>query len=123
VNTYGWYMMVWCSILHRGKRFCFSLEGPDCSVTYPAFSSVGTGAVCVGVKQLGWEGDYSPPSHTRLRMQGGVPVLPLYAFMVWTGTTLTLPLLLLMIKYRLYVNFIGHNFRVKKVSRSAAILL
>jgi len=92
-------------------------------VTYPTFSSVGTVAVCMGVKRPGREADYSPPSHTGLRMQGGIPVLPLNTFMVWTGATLTLPLHLLMIKYRLYVNFIGHNFRVKKVSRSAALLL
>jgi len=82
---------------------------------------MGTGAVCVGVKWPGCEVDYSPLSHTGLRMQGGIPVLHLYAFMVWRGTTL--PLHLLTIKYRLYVNFIGHNFRVKKVSRSAALLL
>jgi len=121
VNICGWYMLVWCSVLHRGKRFCFSLEFPDCSVTYPAFCSMGTGAVRVAVKWPGCEVDYSPPSHTGLRMQGGIPVLPVCAFMVWTGTTLTLHLL--MIKYRLYVHFIGHNFRVKKVSRSAALLL
>jgi hypothetical protein len=34
------------------------------------------------VQEAGWA------PRPRLRMSGGVPLLPLYAFMAWTGTTL-----------------------------------
>jgi hypothetical protein len=44
-----------------------------------------------GVKGLGRQINLQPV--TRLRMNGATPLCPLYAFMAWTGTTLTFHLL------------------------------
>ena len=35
---------------------------------------------------------HSPPSTVRLGTSRAIPLLPLYAFMAWTGSTLPLPL-------------------------------
>jgi len=44
-----------------------------------------------GVKWLGYDIDHLPPSSVpRLRISGYIPLLHLYAQMVWTGTTLLL---------------------------------
>ena len=45
------------------------------------------GIISPVVKRLGREGVRSPYLVLRLRMSGALPLLPLYAFMEWTGTT------------------------------------
>jgi hypothetical protein len=42
---------------------------------------------------MGCEADHSPPSRAFIKNGGAVPLLALYAFMVWTGTNLSLHLL------------------------------
>jgi len=37
---------------------------------------------------LGHDVDHSAPSGAIVRMTGGVPMLPIYAFMVWMGIAL-----------------------------------
>ena len=43
------------------------------------------------------EVDHSPHLLPRLRMNAAIPLLPVYACMVWTGTTLALPLFVLIL--------------------------
>ena len=45
------------------------------------------GIISPVVKRLGREAIRSPYLVLRLRMSGAVPLLPLYAFVEWTGTT------------------------------------
>jgi hypothetical protein len=64
-----------------------------------------------------------PMKNSSNTIWNGTCDLPVCSTVHHNRPLLTLPLLLLMIKYRLCVNIIGHNIRVKKVSRSAALLL
>jgi hypothetical protein len=40
-----------------------------------------------GVKQPERDVDHSPPPSTEVKMRGAIPLLLVYAFMVWRGTT------------------------------------
>jgi len=53
---------------------------------HPASCSVGTGGFSTGVKRLMSAVKWSTPSSTKVK-NGVLPLLPLYAFMAWTGTT------------------------------------
>jgi len=48
--------------------------------------SLGTSVLSL-VKRLGREVDHLPVSSTTIRMNGAVPLLHLYNFKAWTGTT------------------------------------
>jgi hypothetical protein len=67
----------------QGEEICslFQIVNTD-SGAHPDSYSVGTG-VFPGTAHL-----HLVP---RLRMNGAIPLLPLYAFMAWTGTALPLP--------------------------------
>ena len=52
------------------------------SGAHPASCSVGVGC----------EVGHSPPSSAGIKTSGAVPLQPLYAFILWTGTALSVPL-------------------------------
>jgi hypothetical protein len=70
------------------KRVFSSLKYPDWLWAHTSSYSMGTGgSLPPGVKQPGHDADYSHSLVLRLRMSGALLLLPLYAFMVCTGTT------------------------------------
>lgn len=56
----------------------------------PVSYLVGTGVLSQGVQQPRDEIAHSPHLDPRLRMSVAIPLLPLYAFMLWIVTTLYL---------------------------------
>jgi hypothetical protein len=73
----------------RGKRFSLLQNVQTSSGAHPASSSIATGVLSLGVKQLGFEADHLHLM-PRLRMRGAIPPLLINVFMVCTGTTLPL---------------------------------
>jgi len=61
------------------------------SGAHAAFCSVATVVLFLSIKWLVLAVCHSHPYYARLRLSGAVPLLPLYAVMVWTGTTLLSP--------------------------------
>jgi hypothetical protein len=47
------------------------------SGAHPASCSIGTGGISPGVKQLGHEADYSPPSSAEVKNGGAIPPFPI----------------------------------------------
>jgi len=74
----------------RVKRFFFYPKCPDWFWGSPSLLLNMYHGSFLGLKWLKPEFNYSPPSGAKVRMSGAVPVLPLYAFMVWIGKALLL---------------------------------
>jgi hypothetical protein len=73
----------WGSIHGRGKKFFPTLQHPDWLCGPPSLLSNGDwGLFTWGVKWLGHEADYSPPSSAEIKNVGAIPPLP-HIFMVW----------------------------------------
>lgn len=53
---------------------------------------------------VGCEVGRSPPSSAGIKMSGAVPLQPLYAFILWTGTALCVPLRLFQFPHSAVVN-------------------
>jgi hypothetical protein len=82
----GWTFQ--CSISGRDKRSVPSPKRPD--RLWGTLSLLFSGYAGMGLKWQGRESDlHAVP---RLRTNGALPPLPLYAFVACTGTTLPLPL-------------------------------
>jgi len=62
--------------LSRGKRFFSSPNGPDWFWDPPSLYSVGTGVLYQRVKLLSLDADHSIHLMLRVRMSGGISVLP-----------------------------------------------
>jgi len=75
----GW--MIWHSNPGRGKGFSSSSKCPDWLRAHISF---------LGVKWPGYDIDHSSPSRARAKNEWNLPLLPLYAFIVWKETTLPL---------------------------------
>jgi hypothetical protein len=54
-------------------------------------ASFSVGAGWVGMKQPGHEANHLPPTGVMVKMSRAIPLLPLYAFMMWTRTAVPLP--------------------------------
>jgi len=74
----------------RVKGFFFYPKCPDWLWGSPSLLLNMYQGSFLGLKWLKSEFNYSPPSGAKVRMSGAVPVLPLYAFMVWIGKALLL---------------------------------
>ena len=57
----------------------------------------------------------------RLRMSGGVPLFLLYAFMVWIGSILTLPYLILFYFFNCVPNCVGIEVRSKQTDHKTQL--
>ena len=55
---------------------------------HPAFTSMGTRCFVSRAKRPESDADRSPLSSAEVRMSGAIPLLPLYALMAFTGTSL-----------------------------------
>lgn len=88
-NEWATCCMIQGSMPSVDKRFFSSLNCPDWLWAHKSSYSMGIGGFFPpGVNQLGPETDYSHPLVLRSRMSGALTLLPLYAFVVDTWTTL-----------------------------------
>jgi hypothetical protein len=90
--------MVWGSNPGRVKRLFFYPKCSDWLWGSPSLLLNRYWGSFHGLKWAKPKCNYSPPSGAKVRMSGAVPVLPLYAFVVWIGKALLL--LLLYFSYR-----------------------
>ena len=67
------------------KRFFLSPQCPDQLSGPPSFLFIGYWGFFLEVRWVGSEVDKSPLCSAEWRMSGGIPLLPLYAFVAWTG--------------------------------------
>jgi len=89
---------------HLVQQVCYRLDGLEFKSWYrqkiissskcqtglrahPAFYSVGTTILSWGYSDQGMVWSTQLHLASRLRMSGTIPLLPLYAFMAWAGTT------------------------------------
>lgn len=80
--------MIWGSS-PAGARYFSPLQNVQTGsgAQSPSYS-IGNGDNFPGVKLSEQEIDHSPPSDTKVRRSGAIPLLVLLDFMVWTGATL-----------------------------------
>jgi hypothetical protein len=79
--------MIWGSILAGARNLSLLQNVQTGSGAHSPSYSMGNGDNFPGVKLPEREIDHSPPSGTKVRRSGAIPLLVLLDFMVWTGTT------------------------------------